>query len=149
MKKLLTAFIVFLLLMTSCEDDDYCEDPTTPRLIIGFYDVENPTLKKPLVIYAWSDGKDSIYHQVLTDSILLPLNTNNTITKYRLATTNIVDTLDLTYTTFDLFGSEACGFITQFNDFGVDELTTKWIQNIEVNVTKIEDETKAHIKIYH
>jgi hypothetical protein len=149
MEKILIVFIAFLYLLTSCEDDDFCEDTITPRLIIGFYDEENPTLKKQLPIYVWADGKDTIYELTITDSILIPLDTDNTKTQYRLATTNIVDTLDLTYTTTDLFRSESCGYIAQFNDFGIEKLTQKWIKRIEVNVTKIEDETETHIKIYH
>jgi len=149
MKKLLLVFTALLYLLTSCEDDDFCEETTTPRLIIVFYDAENPNIKKQLPLYAWAENKDSIYSLTFTDSILIPLDTDNTLTKYRLATTNIVDTLDLSYTTSDLFLSEACGYIAQFNDFGVEKLTTNWIERIEVNTTKIEDETETHIKIYH
>lgn len=153
MKKLLIVFTAFLYLLTSCVDEDFCVDATTPRLIINFYDIENPLIKKQLPIYVWADGKDSIYgtviSSVITDSILIPLNTDNTKTQYRLATTNIIDTLDLTYTTSDLFVSEACGYIAQFNDFGIERRSANWIKNIEVNVTKIEDETETHIKIYH
>ncbi|MEI6864598.1 DUF6452 family protein [Flavicella sp.] len=149
MKKTLILFTVLLYLLTSCEDDDFCNDPTTPRLIIVFYDTDNPTEKKEIPIYVWADNKDSIYQLTSTDSILIPLDTGNTFTKYRLATENVVDTLDLTYTTSDLFVSESCGYIAQFNDFEVDKSTYNWIDYIEVNVTKIEDETETHIKIFH
>lgn len=149
MKKIFLVFTTLLYLLTSCEDDDFCDDPTTPRLIIEFYDKEDPTTRKQVPIYAWADQKDSIYQLVLTDSILLPMDTQSTSTKYRLSTTNIVDTLDLTYTTSDVFISEGCGYIANFNDFGVEKITDHWIDRIEVNVTKIENETETHIKVYH
>jgi len=149
MKKIFLVFTTLLYLLTSCEDDDFCDDSTTPRLIIEFYDKEDPTTRKQVPIYAWADQKDSIYQLVLTDSILLPMDTQSTSTKYRLSTTNIIDTLDLTYTTSDVFISEGCGFIANFNDFGVAKITDHWIDRIEVNVTKIENETETHIKVYH
>lgn len=149
MKKLLILFTIFIFLFTSCENDDFCDNETTPRLIIEFYDTEDPTEKKQLAIYVWADKKDSIYQLTTTDSIMIPLDTDHTFTKYRLATENVVDTLNLTYTTSDLFVSESCGYIALFNDFGVNKITYNWIDRIEVNVTKIEDETETHIKIYH
>ena len=154
MKKILIVFTAFLFLFTSCEDDDFCEDPTTPRLVIEFYDKEDPTLKKQLPIYVWADSKDSIYQLVITDSILVPMNTQSTSTKYRLATTNIIETIDLSYTTSDFFVSEACGYIAYFNDFGAElepiaDPEDSWIDRIEVNVTKIENETETHIKVFH
>lgn len=151
MKKILFVFIAFFALLTSCEDDDFCSDPTTPRMVIVFYDMEDPTEKKDVPIYAWAEDKDSIYQLVVTDSILLPLNTQTTRTKYLLSTANTVDTLDLTYTVSDVFASEPCGFIANFNDFGTTKETTdwQWIDRIEVNVTKIENETETHISIFH
>ena len=151
MKKKFIVFYIFLYLLASCEDDDFCEEPTTPRLVIAFYDKENPSTKKKLVVFAWADQKDSLYKGQFIDSILLPMNTQSTATKYKLAATNIIETLDLTYTTSDLFISEGCGYIAHFNDFGADlELNANsWIDRMEVNVTKIENETEAHIKIYH
>lgn len=155
MKKIFLVFTTLLYLLTSCEDDDFCDDPTTPRLIIEFYDKEDPTTRKQVPIYAWADQKDSIYQLVLTDSILLPLNTQSTSTKYKLSTTNDVETLDLTYTTSDVFISEGCGYIAHFNDFGanlepiIDPELESWIDRIEVNVTKIENETETHIKVFH
>ncbi|WP_152287533.1 DUF6452 family protein [Flavicella marina] len=149
MKKILFVFLILLSILTSCEDDDFCEETTTPRLIIGFYDKENPSAKKVVPLYAWADGKDSIYELSITDSILIPLDTRSTSTKYRLSTLNTVDTLDLSYTTTDVFLSESCGYIAHFTDFGIEKATLNWISSIDVNVTRVENETETHIKIYH
>lgn len=149
MKKLVLFFIAFLFIFTSCEDDDFCNDPTTPRLIIVFYDKDNTSTKLAVPIYVWAEGKDSIYNLVSTDSILLPLDTKEPFSRYRFSKERVVDTLDLSYTTSDFFVSEACGYIALFNDFGVNNSTNNWIDHMEIDITKIEDETETHIKIYH
>ena len=50
MKKI---YLLFLIAITfsSCEKDDICDanTPTTPRLIIDFYDATNPTALKNVI----------------------------------------------------------------------------------------------------
>ena len=49
MKKIQLLFIcLFSISFSSCEKDDICEatTPTTPKLVIEFYDVLNRTVKK-------------------------------------------------------------------------------------------------------
>ena len=50
MKKLIITSIALVIAFSfwNCEKDDICEDgtPTTPRMIIEFYDNLNPTAKK-------------------------------------------------------------------------------------------------------
>lgn len=149
MKKHLFILGILLFTFTSCEDDDFCSEPTTPRLIIGFYDIESPSDKKALTIYSWAEGKDSIYQLATVDSILLPLDTQHTSTKYKISSSTIVDEFNFTYTVTDKYISESCGHIGIFNDFNLESYTEQWIQGIEVTIRQIEDETETHVKIYH
>ena len=60
MKKILLVFLIGWLTL-SCEKDDVCDasTPTTPRLIIKFYDNQNPAsvrLVKDLKITSIVDG---------------------------------------------------------------------------------------------
>ena len=75
------------IIITSCEKDDYClKNPVTPNLILRFYDDSNrETLKSVEELYVWSTGKDSIFSNVKSDSIYLPLNSNTTKTVYHLS----------------------------------------------------------------
>ena len=149
MKKILFVFLILLSILTSCEDDDFCEETTTPRLIIGFYDKENPSAKKVVLLSAWADQKDSIYARNIVDSILIPLDTKSTLSKYNFLVGTETETIDFIYTTTDVFLSESCGYIAHFTDFGIEHGDFNWISSIDVNVTRVENETETHIKIYH
>lgn len=149
MKTYLIAFGILLMALTSCEDDDFCDKTTTPRLIIGFYDKDSPESRKDVPIYVWAENKDSIYQLAVVDSILLPLDTQNNNTIYKFATTNIVDQIEFAYTTSDVFLSESCGFIAHFNDFTITNHSNNWINGIEISSTNIENEAETHVKIYH
>ena len=76
MIKKITYFISVLCMISSCEKDDICtQNPLTPSLILRFYDAEDiSALKTATSLYVWADGKDSIYQNVTTDSIAIPLN---------------------------------------------------------------------------
>ncbi|MGB2128278.1 MAG: DUF6452 family protein [Flavicella sp.] len=149
MKKIIGILLLLTVLFTACENDDFCSEATTPRLVIGFYDVDNSETFKPVPIYVWADQKDSLYQLAVVDSILLPLDTQNNTATYNLATTNIVDKFVFSYTTKDEFISESCGYIATFNDFSIDSHTNNWIERVEISTTTIDHETASHVKVYH
>jgi hypothetical protein len=149
MKNFLIAFGFLFLTIVSCENDDFCAEEPTPRLIISFYDKDDPETHKELPIFVWADKKDSIYKLKIVDSILVPLNTGSNSVIYKLSTTNIVDQLDLSYITEDIFVSESCGYKSIFKNLTIDASTNNWISSIEVSNSTIENETTAHVKVYH
>ncbi len=160
MKKNLSIFILGLLLLTSCERDDICIEPTTPKLIIRFYDANNPTnLKDVKLLSVWATGKDTLvnYNSLTTDSIAIPLAVNATFTEYHFKSNtidgsivnNMIDALTINYTTEDIFVSRSCGYKTIFNNTTVTANTNNWIQSINVLNPNINNEILAHVKIYH
>ncbi len=59
MRKIFLLLIVALISFSSCEKDDICDPntPTTPRLIISFYSVIEPSLLKPVSnLFILGDG---------------------------------------------------------------------------------------------
>ena len=48
MKKITLLLLVFCFSFSSCEKDDICDanTPTTPRMVIKFFDINNPTVEK-------------------------------------------------------------------------------------------------------
>jgi hypothetical protein len=84
MKKIFLLLFVFSLL--GCEKDDICdaETPTTPSLVVEFYDISNPTVLKNIVnLKIKEQGVASdlgVFNSV--SKIKLPLNTNGTSVNY-------------------------------------------------------------------
>ena len=59
MKKHALIFFLICLGITSCEIDDFCSKGTTPRLIISFYDFDDPTEYKEVPMYAWAEEMEN------------------------------------------------------------------------------------------
>lgn len=134
MKKVLV-LLLFALTFSSCEKDDICSNETTPRLVVEFYDVANPsTVKNVLNLKVKAEGAADF--MVFNTSLLasdpnrylfngtklkLPLKIDNTTTKYSLilnSTGTTVppneDFLQFNYTAQNIFVSRACGYKTTF-----------------------------------
>lgn len=135
-------FILFIALISiSCERDDICAEatPTTPRLIIRFYDINNPeTLKqvRQLVVDGLNiinapNSDSPIVARTDTDSINLPLQfreeNEDTTTRFRLKLNSDFDNNDdstinsnsdvitVKYTPEFIYVSRACGYKSIFN----------------------------------
>jgi len=161
--------IVLLLLLTitfySCEKDDICAEETTPRLVLEFYDISNPSnLKNVLNLKIKGIGATEdlgTFNGV--SKIELPLDITQDSTKYSLIlnstslTLDNEDSLQFNYTRQNVFVSRACGYKTIFelnatpNGVIKTDSTTPdgfWIQDINIVTTNIETENETHIKIY-
>jgi hypothetical protein len=178
MKKIVTLLLLIAFSSSSCEKDDICDanTPTTPRLIIEFYDISNASVLKNVTnLKVIGDGiKDGIIFnpssigdlKYLTNGnkIAIPLKTNATTTKYRFilnsgnSNSTLIDTDEVTfnYSTQDVFVSRACGFKTLFtfvpnNSFissAVPSTKSKWMQAISVEKSNIVNENETHIKVF-
>jgi hypothetical protein len=160
--------IVLLLLLTitfsGCEKDDICAEETTPRLVLEFYDISNPSnLKNVLNLKVTGEGQSELGTYNGVNKVELPLDITNDITKYSLilnsasATGANEDSLQFNYIRQNIFVSRACGYKTIFslNDSPDGVIKTDaatpdgfWIQDINIVTTNIETENETHIKIY-
>lgn len=153
-----------------CEPDDICPEstPTTPSLIIRFYDISNQESKKSVVkLRIQGVGNDSPltnYNVVTTDSIVLPLKTDAASTQYKLykdyAFVNDTtppngnqDIITFNYTTKQVYVSRACGYKTIFENvtLTIEPDTDNWIKQKESlnDNQSVEDEKAAHFKLFH
>ena len=159
MNKNILYIFLFAFIFSACEKDDICLSPTTPKLILRFYDNANQSeFKAPANLSIWAEGKDTIstFKSVSLDSVFIPLKTNETETIYNLKTSstgNIADNaynkITINYITEEVFVSRSCGFKTIFNTITI-TLDNGWVQSFTPNsLTTIDNETKAHVKIYH
>lgn len=165
MKKII-ALLLTVIILSSCEKDDICTDETTPRLILEFYDISNPSALKNVVSLKIKGVDESLDLGTFSgvSKIELPLDITVDSTKYSfilnsnggLGTPPNEDFLQFDYTRNNVFVSRACGFKTVFTlntPNGVsltdaDTPDTFWIKEFNIETTNIETENETHIKIY-
>jgi Family of unknown function (DUF6452) len=166
MKKIFLIVVVFCFLLSSCERDDVCdpETPTTPMLVIEFYDSFFQMNTKPISNLAIAEFGNPIGFALANGTkIKIPLKTDQNVTKYRFIknfsdpVNPLIneDILEFSYTRKNEYISRACGFKTVFTLNPslpvLSEPTTPdgaWIQGIVVTQPNITNENETHIKIY-
>ncbi|RNL84939.1 hypothetical protein ED312_13245 [Sinomicrobium pectinilyticum] len=159
---------VFLL---GCEKDDICPEDsvTTPLLVITFHDRNDSEARKEVsflsVIGKDQDAPITGIDSIATDSIAIPLKVfeNESVFAFTRHTEEIsesgdtlrinnADTLTFQYQTEQIFISRACGFVTNFSGLTAirDQAdTNRWISSLEVINPTVENQSAAHVKIYH
>ena len=167
--KILALFFgIITIFSMGCEPDDICaaSTPTTPNLIIRFYDILNQDSKKNVfnlkVQGLGNDNPLTDYNVVTTDSIVLPLKTDANTTQYSLhkeySNVNDViggneDIITINYSTEQVYVSRACGYKTIFKNvtLTINNDGDNWIQSKEsINDNQsVEDEKAAHFKLFH
>jgi hypothetical protein len=176
MKKGIIITILFLIANSfwACEPDDICESgtPTTPRLIIEFYDNASPSTKKnvtDLKVIANGQPNGIVFNTTTDDSkyrftgskLSLPLKTDTDQTKYSLILndgnpiTTLIDEDQITinYIRKNEYISRACGYKTLFTldpTSGVVRTISapNWIKEIAIQQYNIVNENEIHVKIF-
>lgn len=176
MKKILLLLLIAISL-SGCEKDDICTDETTPRLVVEFYDISNPSNLKnvlnlkvqgvgaatPIVFNSGLELTDPNRYIFNGSKMQLPLKIDENVTDYILTINSLsttafnVDNLKINYAHQNVYVSRACGYKTIFKLLdppnGVIKsdavpADTFWIQDINIITTNIETENETHIKIY-
>jgi hypothetical protein len=178
MKKIIAFLIILGFASSSCEPDDICDPstPTTPRMLIQFYDISNPSALKNVTnlkvigegmtqgVVLNSSGTGDAQYVTSGNNILLPLKTDDDVVKYKFilnyGNTNPVlineDNLQFNYTRENIFVSRACGYKTIFNLVPNSPyiLTDKtiadkfWMQYVLVVQDNITYENETIVKIF-
>jgi hypothetical protein len=177
MKKILAFLMILGFASSSCEPDDICDPttPTTPRMLIKFFKFENASVAKNVnnlkvigegmtegVVLSPTAAGDAMYLSN-ADNILLPLNTEADLVKYKFilnygSRTSIIneDNLEFKYARQNFYVSRACGFKTIFdldesNPFILTDSAPAdqmWIKKVIVEQNNITNENETIIKIY-
>lgn len=162
--KQLSLLLVLSIFFSSCEKDDICDanTPTTPKVVIEFYDVANPTTLKNVtnlgvIAPGFTNGfgftavsKIKVPLKTFQDSSILHFIQNGSIDP---TTDDNLDEITFNYSRKTVFVSRACGFKTLFtlnttNPITVTPDSNNWIQSVIVSQPNIENEDETHIKIY-
>ncbi|MFD0860946.1 DUF6452 family protein [Sungkyunkwania multivorans] len=177
MKKILFLIMVIVAgftMFSSCERDDICpeETPTTPLMILRFYDASDTSLIKPvsgLRVVGLNDDDTELepaFTPAASDSIALPLRVFQNTTRFifikdYVAATDTApeqgnrDTLTFNYMTQEVFLNRACGFIANYNldnTAGVVIIDDgdNWISDTLIeNDGLINNQNAAHVRIFH
>ncbi|WP_353148834.1 DUF6452 family protein [Flavobacterium sp.] len=162
--KQLSLLLVLSIFFSSCEKDDICDanTPTTPKVVIEFYDVANPTTLKNLTsLGIIAPGFTNGFEFTATSKIKVPLKTfQDTSILHFIQNGSMdptsddnLDEITFNYSRKTVFVSRACGFKTLFtlnttNPITVTPDSNNWIQSVIVSQPNIENEDETHIKIY-
>ena len=138
MKSNLLVLVIISIVFFSCERDDICAEstPTTPQLIITFYDINNqdePKAARQLEIIGLDDDDNPlatpIFPRTTTDSIAIPLRfqeeNQQTVSRFELllnadfdnddeTTSPNADKITITYSPEFVYVSRACGYKSVF-----------------------------------
>jgi hypothetical protein len=166
MKKIFLLLFVFSLL--GCEKDDICDatTPTTPRLVIEFYDfnASTETLKSVTNLGVIAPSFIEGIGFTGVNKIQVPLKTTEDTTTLRFiqngsdtnATNDNEDILQFNYSRNEVYVSRACGFKTLFTLNATSPIVptepfssaSSWIKNIVIVKANLENENEVHIKIF-
>ena len=166
MNRIVILVLLFTASFTGCEKDDICAEttPTTPRLIIDFYDFTNPTLTKHVTnLGVIGEGVETVILFNGVSKIQIPLDLTKDISKYQFILNYgnsdpifiNTDNLQFDYTRNNVFVSRACGYKTLFtlsptSPFTQTDATTPdglWMKNITVLQSNINNEDETHLSI--
>jgi hypothetical protein len=166
MKKYHILFLTFLFTSSfwNCEKDDICDatTPTTPKVVIVFYDaVATTTAKNITNLKITATGFTSEIKYNAVSKITVPLKTFTDLATLNFTlngstdptTDDNLDEVTFNYARKTTYVSRACGYKTTFtlnaiNPVVVTPDSNNWIQNVIVSQPNIENENETHVKIY-
>ena len=163
MKKYIITSLALLLAISfwNCEKDDICSEdtPTTPTVVIEFYDKFNGDVKKNVTNLQFFEVNSTDTLQVNGASkIEIPLRTIENSTTFRLILNgndndplnDLTDEITFNYTSNLFYVSRACGYKKTFLLNETDGLlsTNNWIFAKGIINFSVENENETHVKIY-
>ncbi|MFC0778080.1 DUF6452 family protein [Flavobacterium sp. HJSW_4] len=177
MKKIISLLLLFTFGLSSCEKDDICDanTPTTPRLVMTFYDISNPTktknvtnlkvigddMKEGIVFNESLAEDDSLRYVTSGSKISIPLKITDSTSTFKFINNSLnptsinTDVIKFNYTTQNVYVSRACGFKTIFQLRNTLPLVqtdpdgdTPWMADINIKIYNIESEDETHIDVF-
>jgi Family of unknown function (DUF6452) len=166
MKKILL-LLLLAFSFSACEKDDICDTnstATTPKLVVEFYDIINPTVPKIVSnLGIIAEGLETGIKFKTDSKILVPLKIDATTVRYKFVQNggteatedDNTDIITINYSAKNTYVSRACGYKTTFELDATNGvvLTDKtpidnlWMREVQVRNVKIENENEIHVKI--
>jgi len=164
LKKYIFGCLFFLLALSACERDDICaaSTPTTPQLVIAFFDANNRTESKKINLAVVAVGGDDTI-RISNDTIIrVPLRTDTTSTSFIFIKNegipdaeedpNTPDRVNFSYNINEVYIDRACGFKVTYDALTAqasDEGDGRWITDISINNSTIDNDSIYQVSIIH
>jgi|SRR5690625_659191 len=161
MKKGVLVIFILCLLVSACQHNDICTEnqPSTPKLVIKFYNFDHPDKLKPVKDFnAKEVNSENFYFENNRNDTLIkiPLRTSSSSTTYELLnfkdqSNEKSDIVEFHYSSEEIYINRPCGFRSTFSDIEVTHLenSNSWIKAVEIKQENINDENNPHIYIFH
>lgn len=164
MKRTFFILLSLLWLLSGCQHNDICTDkkPTTPRMVIKFYNIDRPDRTKAVTDFNFrAVGMENWYFSNNRNDTLvrIPLDAGTDLSKFEFTIhkgnpeKENSDQIQFTYSANEIYVSRACGFRNEYVDldYGLaDEGEANWIKAVEIpHNNEITDEETTHLYIYH
>lgn len=154
--KYLVLSLTLLLFIASCATEEVCDDDNQSYMAVRFKvqadeDVLD-TIMTEMSIYGIREGKaDSlIYNTQSANTVTLPLDPNNDISRFVLSNELEQDTLTLMHSSEVYLINYTCGFGARFN-LNETERGGSWMKKLEVRDSSVDAEEQSddeHLWIY-
>jgi len=175
MKKFYLLLLVLTFSFSGCEKDDICDanTVTTPRLVISFFDINNPLVPKnvtnlKIIADGMTDGVPYNGSEIINGStVAVPLRTDVNSTKFHFffnygnPDLENEDIIEFNYNTDPIYVSRACGYKINFNlsDGSGDnpepfihtdsaDSDIIWMEYVTVKNSIIANENETHLEVY-
>lgn len=164
LKKYIFGCLIFLLALGACERDDICaaSTPTTPQLVIAFFDANNRAESKVINLTVRAVGLDDSI-TIKNDTIIrIPLRTDTTSTTFIFTKNPGIldaeedpdnrDRVTFSYNINEVYIDRACGFKVTYDALTAqasDEGDGRWITDISINNSTIINDSIYQVSIIH
>lgn len=144
-------FLSFMLILTSCGDDDIClGEESTPRMKLKFRNANNQLVQLDSLYVDVNYGKTldtNILVGARLDSIFVPLRIDeNPYTDFYIRTrkNDPKSKIRIYYDAKSIYVSPPCGFKRNYENLRAELLETGPVQSIQSNQTSLTDETRIN-----
>ncbi len=155
MKKWVLTGLLIIFITYACERDDLCLDAHTPKAVTVFKN--NITGEKMAVdsLVVLNMQGDTLIPLFKTDSIGIPLQISAGETRlkfiFKHAQVQNADEVIFQYQREPYFAGKSCGYVMHYKQVRVQAVPdgNNWIQQINVLIPEITQDTVAHVEVLY
>ncbi len=150
MRLFYTTFLIAILFIAACSQDETCREKRDVNLKAGFFRFETTTSAGIDSLTVYGLGQDSLLYdnKKSLSKIALPLNNSDVQSIYEMKFNEVLDTLFILHTNTEHFISYPCGTVITYQ---IDTVfsTNHYIKAIKIQYHDINTTDVQHLQIFH